>query len=450
VSGLQRSGWRAVLAVALVVAAPAAAAAQVFLASEPHPDFSIGPLSIRGTVTPALGPMTVNIAFSIVVPAGRSPDIGQDLYLLWPAPLAGERGAEGDPTLARYVRDRGFDLVSEGRAVLSSRDLYRKRGDPAPTAEAGGAPFVTFIRAGGAGGGLTAPATYLRIPWTPKMVNRTIEMDLRFTLPDGVREKRAGWLEEMFWGHRHIASLGFHNVRQRAMYPMYFEHRNRVIPLADDPSDLSVRFNKAQRLKIDQIVPPSASRRVSERRDPTEVVAMFLDRSGGIAPQALTIEFGYFTRLQSWAPVLIPLLIFALGNVAGVLIRVTAERMSRRYAGRLQLMPGGKSVPPRDTGVILPRETIAAIVPGQTTYEDVVRLCGPDAEQWESLDKPQRRTLMYRGKRSSVHDRSMFGWLATVRSWDVEHHEVEVELERDLVRDVQARLRRARVTTPEA
>ena len=442
------AGWRAALAVALVVAAPAAAAAQVFLASEPHPDFTIGPLSIRGMVTPAFGPMPVDIVFSLVVPAGRSSDIGQDLYLLWPGAIIGERGAAGDPTLASFVRERGFDVVAEGRAVLTTRNLYRRPGDADTTPEPGGAPFVTFVRSGGRNG-LTPPATYLRIPWTPKMVNRTIEMDLKMSLDGAIREIRASWLEQVFWGQRRMLSIGFNNVRQRPLYPVYFEHRDRVIQLADDPSDITVRFSKADRLKIDEIFPPSATRRVSQSRESTEVVSMFLDRSGGITPQVLTVRFGYFTRLQSWAPVLIPLLIFALGNVAGVLIRVAAERLSKRYTGRLEFLPRSKSPRPRDTGVILSRQTVARLVPGKTTYAEVLRLCGPDPEQWESLDKPERRTLMYRGKRSTVHDRAIFGWLATVGSWDVEQHEVEVELERNVVRDVQARVRRSRVTTPE-
>ena len=36
------------------------------------------------------------------------------------------------------------------------------------------------------------------------------------------------------------------------------------------------------------------------------------------------------------------------------------------------------------------------------------------------------------------------GWIATVRYWEVEDHEVEISFERDRVRDVQARVRRAR------
>ena len=445
--GARARGWRAALTLALVLAAPATAAPQVFLAAEPNPDFTIGPLSIRGTVTPALGPVPVDIVFSIVVPPGRSADIGQDIYLLWPGAVTGERGATGDPMLAQHMRERGFDIVAEGRAVLTTRELYRKRGDAPPEPEPGGAPFVTFVRPGGRNGA-TASATYLRMPWTPKMVNRTIEMNLKVVLQDVVTEKRASRLEQLFWGHRHVVAIGFNNVRQRPMYPVYFEHRDRVIPLADDPSDITLRFEKADRLRIEHVFPPSANRRVSERRG-TENVAMFLDRSGGITPQLLTVEFGYFTRLQAWAPVLIPLLIFALGNVAGVLIRITAERMSKRYAGRLQFLPRAKNRQPRETGVVLSRDTIARLVPGKTTYDEVLRLCGPNAEQWESLDRPERRTLMYRGKRSSVHDRTTFGWLATVGSWDVEHHEVEVELEREVVRDVQARVRRSRVTNPD-
>jgi hypothetical protein len=45
--------------------------------------------------------------------------------------------------------------------------------------------------------------------------------------------------------------------------------------------------------------------------------------------------------------------------------------------------------------------------------------------------------------------RQVLGWLATVLHWDVEEHEVEIELERDVVRDVQARVRRSRLESPE-
>ena len=44
----------------------------------------------------------------------------------------------------------------------------------------------------------------------------------------------------------------------------------------------------------------------------------------------------------------------------------------------------------------------------------------------------------------------IFGWLSTVRRWDVERHEVRIELDGDLVRDVQAEVRRFRLGAEEA
>ena len=43
------------------------ASAQVFLAARPNPEFTIGPLFVRATVTPALGPVPVDVLFSVVV-----------------------------------------------------------------------------------------------------------------------------------------------------------------------------------------------------------------------------------------------------------------------------------------------------------------------------------------------------------------------------------------------
>ena len=50
---MRRRAWA--LAALLTVAAPAAAHAQIFVASRANPSFAIGPLFIRGSVTPALG-----------------------------------------------------------------------------------------------------------------------------------------------------------------------------------------------------------------------------------------------------------------------------------------------------------------------------------------------------------------------------------------------------------
>src|SRR6185295_19709849 len=85
----------------------------------------------------------------------------------------------------------------------------------------------------------------------------------------------------------------------------------------------------ADHLKIDEISPPSTRRQVSESRDNTEVLTLFLDRSEGITPQTLTVQFGYFSQLQSWAPILIPFAFFALGNLAAPVVREIGLRLAR-------------------------------------------------------------------------------------------------------------------------
>ncbi|HEY4719243.1 MAG TPA: hypothetical protein VIH84_01535, partial [Candidatus Methylomirabilis sp.] len=74
----------ALLAALLIGGAPAAGQAQLFLASRPHPEFMIGPLIVRAGVGPELGPVTVDVLWSLVIPPHRSATaLEQDLYLLW-------------------------------------------------------------------------------------------------------------------------------------------------------------------------------------------------------------------------------------------------------------------------------------------------------------------------------------------------------------------------------
>ena len=46
--------------------------------------------------------------------------------------------------------------------------------------------------------------------------------------------------------------------------------------------------------------------------------------------------------------------------------------------------------------------------------------------------------------------RRIFGWLSTVQHWDVERHEVRIEIEGDTVRDVRADIRRYRLGPEES
>jgi hypothetical protein len=44
-----------------VASGPATAGAQMFLATRPNPEFEVGPLFIRASVGPTLGPVTVDV-----------------------------------------------------------------------------------------------------------------------------------------------------------------------------------------------------------------------------------------------------------------------------------------------------------------------------------------------------------------------------------------------------
>jgi hypothetical protein len=436
-----------VLTALLLAAAPGVAHAQIFFAEHPAPAFTIGPLFLRATVEPKLGPPKIDISFSIVVPPGQSVT-EQDLYQLWPGEVIAEPGlGPGDAALEKDVADRGFSVIGTGRVALTARNAYQV-GERKPEPLPGGATFVTFVREGGALG-LSSPATWLRIPWNPKVANPVYVIRLSMTAKGLIKPKPGTWFERTFWGPRYRLVLSFNEVRQRAVFPMYFQHRDRVIKLAEDPAQLIVNFSKADHLKIDELFPQSARRQLSETQDNTDTVSLFLDRSEGLQPQVLTIQFGYFSGLQSWAPLLIPALFFALGNGAGVLVRNVTERLSKRWAGRLQF--GGVKEAPKvlTTGVVLDAEMLRRIVPGRTTHEEVLRLLGNQVEEHSRLTAPEQKTLVYRGRRLVPSRRRALGFMATVEHWDAEEHEVTIDLERDVVRDVQARVRRSRVSAPE-
>jgi hypothetical protein len=445
---------RAWLLALLLLAAPGVADAQFFLAERPHPEFMVGPLFLRATVTPALGDVTVDVLFSLAVPPTVTPgDLDQDLFFVWPGALTGlPGGGPADPKLVAAVEALGFTVIAEGRTPLLAHSLFQVTSEGvvsggAPPERVGeGAAFVTFVRENG-GLGLSPPATLLRLPWNPRFVNRTWLMNLQLTAHGLIKPKPATWAERTFWGPRYRFSLSYHDVRPRAVFPMYFWNRERVIRLSEDPAQIIVNFAESSRLKVDEMFPQSAQRRLSESLEDTDVVSLFLDRSEGITPQVLATQFGYFSRLQSWAPVLIPLLFFALGNLAAPILREIGLRGGRAVAARVAFGRAGRGVPV-DSGVIVPRETLARIVPGETRYEDVLRLAGPSPDEHEQIGAPERKTLIYRGRRVVPHRRRRFLWFATVAGWDAEHHEVEIVLDRGVVADVQARVRRTHPASP--
>jgi hypothetical protein len=440
----------ALLATLLLGSLPAASDAQVFLASRPHPDFTVGPLYVRAAVAPEMGPVTVDVFWSLVVPPDKSAAdvVDGDLFLLWPSAVTPAPNlGPPDAQLVRYAEQRGFTVIEEGRLELSARNLYETNRDKAVERIPGGAPFVTLVRQGGALG-LTSPATYVRIPWNPKLVNPVYLMDLRMQTKGLIKPKRGTWAERVFWGPRYRLLLSFQDVNPRTIFPLYFQNRDRVLHLAEEPAQLRLEFAKADHLKIDEISPPSSRREMSETRDNTEVVSLFLNRSAGLAPQTLTVQYGYFSDVQSWAPILIPFAFFVLGNLAAPIFKVMATRTARAVRARVHV--GRPDRPQADSGTVLTSEVLERIKPGETTYEDVLRLCGPSDEEQEQRGAPAARTVVYRGHRVVPQRARTWGWVSTVHHWDMEHHEVEITVDGNVVRDVQARVRRTRLTHPDA
>jgi hypothetical protein len=99
--------------------------------------------------------------------------------------------------------------------------------------------------------------------------------------------------------------------------------------------------------------------------------------------------------------------------------------------------------------VVLGPETLDRIVPDKTSREEVLRLCGREVEEEERRDQPDRRVLIYRGWRAVPETRRRMKWIATVEAWEIFAQEARIEIERDIVKDVQVRIRRSRGPNPE-
>jgi hypothetical protein len=439
----------AAAAVVAVVSAgrPAPAAAQVFFATRPDPPFMVGPLLIRAQVARQTDAVPVDVFFGLSVPPGRSAGEPQDLYVLWPGAITGTPSlGRPERALARYVEERGFSVIEEGRVPLGARNLFGARATPEEPV-AGGAPYVTFVREN-TPMGMSAAATWIRVPWSPRLVNRLWITRLHLAPRGLAKEEKTSWLDRTFRGRRYTVSVSFQDLRSRSLFPMYLEHRDRMVRLGEDPSQLVVTFADADHLHIDQVFPASASRKLSETAERTEVVSDYLDRAQGLTPQVLTVRFGYFSGLQSWGAVVIPLAFFVLGNILSPWLVALVRRLGGAVAARVHVGRPHAAPPGRARGVVIPRDRLAAVVPGQTRYDEVLALCGADADEIERSAAPGRRTLIYRGKRLVPRPRRTFGWLATVDRWDLEDHEVEIEVENGVVADVQSRVRRTRLPAP--
>jgi hypothetical protein len=272
-------------------------------------------------------------------------------------------------------------------------------------------------------------------------------MSLLMRVGGVIKPQQLRWYESVFTGERHQFSLSFNEVRDRPIFPMYAEHRDRAIRLAEAPAELVVHFTHAERLRIEQVYPPTSIRRLSETLESTEVVSLFMGSAEGIVPQHMTVHFGYFSRFQGLMLVLIPLLLLAAGPALGPTIARAMPGLVARMRGRLHL--GASGAPPRAGGVVLAPDTLDRIVPGKTSREEVLRLCGTEVEEEERLEQPDHRVLIYRGWRAVPRTRRRMKWVATVEAWEIIAQETRIELARDVVKDVRVRIRRSRGPNPE-
>jgi hypothetical protein len=448
----------AVLAIALLALglAPAAASAQVFIASKPNPEFWIAPVSIavsirQQDVAQDPGPLKFNLSFSVAPPPARDPsEFAQDLYLLWPGQLVGTDGADGaDPILVQKVETLGFKVLMHGRVPLSAQNRAQM-GTGAGAAgrrQLADAAFVTFARPEGLARG-ASPASLVRIPWAPELASLDWLPRLELSVKGAIRPRRVSWLEETFWGRRHIITLSFGDVGYSSLYPLYYGNRDRVIPLAPDFSRLSINFADSNHLKIDEVVPATASRRMSETRENMETFTVPLLAADGIVPQTLKVQFVYFRGRLPWRPILLSALLLGLGNLTGPIIGNLLRKLARTLRDRVHV--GRGEAPERARGQVPSAEVLARIRPGETSYQDVIELAGGQPEEEQRLPSGEIRAVIYRGQRLVPHRGRRFGWLATVTHWDMEQQEVQIDFEQERVRDIQVRIRRTRQSQPVA
>ena len=432
-----------IVALVLLMALPVTTDAQVFLASRPRPQFSIGPLFLVAGVQPGLGPVTVTISWSLTPETGRrGRDFApEDLFLLWPGEVAeATTSGAADPALGRELEASGFVVVSSGRLALGSRDrMQMGTGIPAtPLPQV--ASFVTFLRRNVPP--QVAPATYVKIPWTPKLADPLAVTILTMPVRGLITPKPATWFEEMFWGRRWVLSAGFGDVGSpvNPLFPLYFGHRDRVVRLGREVALAVASFDSADHLRIEEIGPASATRRPSRLRAGSEIVTMPLAPGEGVMPQMLKVQFQYFSGAIAWRPIIVSAVLLALGNVAGLLL--LSRDVSQFLKRRLYLRRGEEPAFTRMAGDGLPPAVSDRIVPGATTEREVRELCGRPDEEGQRRGSGQQRMLVYRSTRRLPHPRRALGPLATVAAWEQEEHVLEIELDGDCVSAVQSRVRR--------
>jgi hypothetical protein len=394
----------------------------VFLASRPNPELTLGELTVRATVSESsLDSVHLIIVWRLILPPGRRPeDVRLDyLDLLWPGEVRGGRPGPGARSLSRSLEADGFTTIEEGELPLFSLETRTREA-------LGSASFVTIVREGG-GLGLTPPASLIRIPWSPKLTALTM-LRMETSL---VRPKTRTLIEGVYSGWQYSVSLGFHDVSHATLHTLYFDRRTHVVPLAGDMTQLSIVFTGRERLRIGTMTPASATRAPSETLDDAEVVSSLVETSDRRVPQRLTVDFAYF---DVWR-----------GIATTVAFFLFAQLIAPWAVGLLKAIPsaagtyvrvGRRLTADRAIGAILSREALDRIRPAQTTYAELLEICGRPTGEHERLGIPGERRVVYEGRRVVPRIVVQLGWLALVRRWEIEHHRVEIEVREGRVTQV--------------
>ncbi|HZF07042.1 MAG TPA: hypothetical protein VE932_22085, partial [Patescibacteria group bacterium] len=275
----------------------------------------------------------------------------------------------------------------------------------------------------------------------PQMGDPRWVLNLVLPMRGLITPKPATWLEDVFWGRRNVLAVSWGDVGSVAFYPLYHEHRESIVQLAREYSRLLVSFPDADHLRIEGIEPASATRRGSRLRAGTETVTLPLNTVDP-APQVLKVSYAYYRGVFAWRPVLISVGLLILGNLTG--LWMISGEVRRLVRSRLRLGHGHGGREPT-----LTPERLAEIKPGQSTYDDVVQLCGLPDEQHRRASAGERRTLVYRATHRRPERGLSVGWLTAVRHWDIERYEVEIELDGERVEDVVFHVRRSRTNAPD-
>ena len=262
------------------------------------------------------------------------------------------------------------------------------------------ASYVSLTRRGPLAAQVS-PVTYVKIPWTRKLAEPLLVTTIVLPLRGLVTPKPASWIAETFWGRRWILTAGYGDLGSPVMplYSIYFERRERVLPLAPGFSQVIASFSDSDHLLIDSIEPPAATRRPSRIRAGSEVVALVLNPVEGIAPQNLQVQFSYFAGRIAWRPIVVSLVLLLLTNIAGAIM------FGREMFGVMRTRRRAKAAAERLRAEWTTGDAQAGALVGTATYDDIVARWGPPDEDRERLSKPGQRTIVYRArKKGQAHE----------------------------------------------